>query len=330
MNDLITRTRPTEEGLRKEWTPDIHALWNLEARRPAFHRGPSRRSLLIAGAAAAVIVVAVPAGLPGWVVAPATAAPLRAVAAGAAMQPQQQWADGQFLHVRTTSVQDDVREGGSRIVRNDWYAPDGWVWSHRAGTRMDGQRFAEEYIFPPGCGWMRPGYAATMPTDAHALDLFLRARAIGSTSQDEAVFVAIGDMLKQEAATPQVRAAAIGALALNTKITVADGSDPSGRKALIVTLVDEAARPKVKQSLYLDTATGYLLANRDSHESGSYTAVIDLRAIVDRLPDDIAQSLGTAKVVKDGNTAPKPYTRPSDPIPVPSQTYTPVPATPNR
>ena len=43
---------------------------------------------------------------------------------------------------------------------------------------------------------MRPDYAATMPTEPHLLDAFLRARTLGSTSQDEAVFVAIGDMLE--------------------------------------------------------------------------------------------------------------------------------------
>lgn len=318
MNDVIARTRPTDESLRAEWTPGTFVP---SAKRRVARPFP-RRLLAAAAILVAALAVGVSAILPSWSPTPAVAAPLEQLALKAAGQPAPQWADTQFLHVRTVSRQDDNQPVHSVATRDDWYAPDGWVWSHRESASGSGSH-VEEFIFAPADGWMRPGFAATMPTDPHELDAFLRARVTGSTSQDEAVFVAIGDMLRQEAAPPALRAAALRTLGLNPKATVTKGQDPTGRPCLVVTFVDEGQRPGERQVLFLDEGTGDLLGDAIYGPGFVYESTVTLRVVVDALPADIAERLGTEKVVKDGNAKPDPYTGPNDPTPVPSQTYSP-------
>jgi hypothetical protein len=281
----------------------------------------------------AALGVVLPLTRPGWFVPPAAASPLSTVASVAATRPALTWLDGQFLHVHVESRQETpAGEGGtpavhSLMVTDNYYTPDGWTWSHRVD--QDGR--VEDYLFGPGSGWMRPGYAATMPTEPHALDLFLRARTVGSSSQDEAVFVAIGDMLKAEAATPELRAAAIRVLALNPHVHVTNATDSEGRAALVVKFVDEAARAGETQVLYLDPTTGDALGEaREMSSDGTnyYRAVVTVREVVSALPAELAKSLGTDKVVKVGPGA-SPYATPVDPTPVPSQTYSPPPLLPN-
>lgn len=319
MNDLIHRTRPTDEALRAEWAPAAGAVPGLDTKpQLTIRRGVSRRTLLVAGAVVAVGALAIPIGLAGPGTQTATAAPLQAVAAQAARQPR--WEEGQFLHVRTTSAQSDER-GTRRVIRDNWIAPDGWIWSLRTVTNHGSAPVTEADIFEPSTTWLNPDYAAKMPTDPHQLDKFLRARAVGSPSEDEAVFVAIGDMLKHEAAPPALRAAAIRTLALNPKITVTEGVDPAGRTALRVTFVDEAARPGARQFLYLDPDTGNLLAEGSRHGAISYSGVITLREVVTGLPAHVVQRLGTEKVIKNENGTSKPEPRPSTGS-VPSESYT--------
>ncbi|HBX80850.1 MAG: CU044_5270 family protein [Propionibacteriaceae bacterium] len=335
MSDLIERSRPEPEGLDAEWTPEVQTDILREVtgpdRRPRYDLHPVRRRALVAVAAVAgLMLVAVPVMVPGWFQSTAAAVPLNSLADKTSLTTAPMWAEGQFLHVQTVSRQDDSGPDSEMpihesLVRDDWITPDGWRWSQRVIDSSNMPGATERFIFPPLDGWMRPGYAATMPTEPHALDAFLRARALGSSSQDEAVFVAIGDMLKAEAAPPAQRSAAIRALALNPKVTVANGVDPTGRATLVVTFVDENTRPGVRQVLFLDGATGDLMGEARYHASGSYVATVTVREVVDALPDAIAKELGTEKVVNVGNTEPVSYPGPVDPTPVPSQTYTPKP-----
>ncbi len=334
MSDLIERTRP---DLSAEWTPARRtaALEALLDAPDVRHRG--RRWLIGAGAATVVGALAVPVALPGWFASSAAAAELEGVAAAASRKAGLTWGAGQFLHVLATTSQTGMIDSDRgltpidlRLRIDDWRDPEGWTWSRRASTRDGVTRPREYYLFEPGWGWMRPGYAATMPTEAHALDLFLRTRVSGSTSQDEAVFVAIGDMLKQEAAPPDLQAAAIRTLGLNPKVRVTREKDPSGRPAVKATFIDEGARPGSSSSLFLDPATGALLAEQDTWPDGRYQSVIDRREVVDRLPAEIVAKLGTEHVAQDGSGEKVPGGSPMpDPTPHPSETYTPYP-TPGR
>lgn len=340
MVDLIERTKPTEAGLTAEWTPEARqeVLGRVLAGEvPRMRSGRRAWPAAVAASLLAGLMLAPPAALPGWFFNTAAAEELAGVARAARELPPLEWVDGQFLRVRTIETQDrgslepgsDAAEeefgpdGQRRVTYDDFHTTDGWTWSDRL---VNGA--SERYIFPPGWGWTRPDYAAGMPTEAHLLDVFLRARVLGSTSQDEAVFVAIGDMLKQEAAPPSIRAAAIGVLGLNPKVTVHQGDDPEGREALTVTFTDEAQRPGMSQHLYLDRETGVLLASAIDYPEGHYQRVVTSREVVDSLPADLAAALGTektGKAIMDGQTTIIPDNAGPDPVPVPEQTYTPAP-----
>lgn len=181
-----------------------------------------------------------------------------------------------------------------RVTLDDYYAADGWHWSDRV---VNGA--SERYTFGPGWGWSRPDFAAAMPGEPHLLDAFLRARVMGPTSVDEAVFSAISDMLRQEAAPPKVRAAALGVLGLNPKVTVERVPDPQGRPALKATFVDEQARPGVRQSLYIDPQTGLILVKTIDADDYSYHSVVTDREVVDALPASLVDTLGTERIAKE-------------------------------
>lgn len=337
MNDLIETTRPTDDGLAGEWTPSLRRQVLTDVQTGRRHPGLIRRRrwpVAVAASVAASLVLAVPVAFPGWFGRTAAAEELAPVAQAAAEQPRLEWTEDQFLHVRTEAVQTDALGTESaddlerRVTFDDYRTVDGWTWSDRTIESTNGQDHAERYIFSPNWGWMRPGYAATMPTEPHLLDAFLRARVAGSTSQDEAVFVAIGDMLRAEAADPQLRAAAISVLGLNPKVTVEHTTDPHGRNALMVTFVDEARRGDRRQVLYLDPDTGALLAEGDTWSQNSYETVVTERNVVDALPADLAAALGTEKVAKevtDGQTWITPDEPIEDPKPGVEQSYTPAP-----
>lgn len=336
MTDLIERTRPTAQGVSAEWTPELsqQVFDDVVAGRVDRMRGLRRPwPLAVAASLIVAVLLAVPLAFPGWFTQSASAEELGRVARVAGEQPRLGWTDGQFLRVQSIESQTgDLESGGSdqtrRVVSDDFHTVDGWTWSDRT---VNGQ--VERFLFPPSWGWSRPDYAASMPTEPHLLDALLRARALGSSSQDEAVFTAIGTMLGAEAAPPQVRAAAIGVLGLNRKVTVERGTDPLGRPALRATFVDEAQRPGMRQSLYLAPDTGELLArgregSRDDAAPFRNEWVITHREVVAGLPAHLVDALGTEKVGKEvinGQTRPIAHNPGPDPVPVPQQSYTPAP-----
>jgi len=283
----------------------------------------------------AALMLSGPIALPGWFTTTAAAEELGKVAAAASTQTRLEWGDHQYLRVQSIDTRTGMADGpaagaeppatdvsaGTRVTFDDYYTTDGWTWSDRVANGH-----TEQYIFPPAWGWMRPDYASAMPTEPHLLDAFLRARALGSTSPDEAVFVAIGDMLRQEAAPPAVRAAAIGVLGLNPKVTVERTTDTQSRPALKVTFTDEAMRPGTRQYLYLAPDTGVLLGRGSNGPGWDYQSVITHREVVDALPTDLAAVLGTEKVGKEvSNGKTTPIADNAGPDPVPEQTYTPAP-----
>lgn len=332
MADLIERTRPTDAGLAVAW-PDEQRHQVLDAvladashstDGPRRRGGRSRRWVLAAAAASvAAVTVAAPSALPGWFTRTAAADELNRVAASAKEQPAWEWADGQFLRVRSVETQENREEGWSqRVTYDDFHTTDGWTWSDRL---VNGA--VERYIFPPGWGWHRPDYATGMPTEPHLLDAFLRLRVQGSASQNEAVFVAIGDMLRAEAAPPAVRAAAIGVLGLNPGVNVDRTTDAQGRDAVRATLV-EPARPGETQTLMLDSRTGVLLGYGATWSDGWYESRIVDRGIVDALPTDVAAALGTDKIgkaIENGQTTLIDDERGPDPVAGAEQTWTPAP-----
>ena len=332
MVDLISRTRPDDEALECEWTPAQRRQLLDDVLTGRARRVPTRRRawpVAVAASVTAALMLVVPVAFPGWL-GTASADDLNGLARTAAAQSSLEWGEGQFLRVQSVETQKGAPDGVSgtpqvdrRVTHDDYHATDGWHWSDRT---VNGR--VERYLFSPSRGWSSPDYASTMPTEPHLLDAFLRVRVLGSTSQDEAVFVAIGDMLRAEAATPAVRAAAIGVLGLNPRVTVAHTDDPQGRRALKVTFADPAARPGMEQFLYLDPSTGLLLGSGSQWDSGFYQSTILRREIVDALPESLTSTVGTERIATmydRGRVELMPGDAGPDPAPVPQQTYTPYP-----
>lgn len=104
MDDLITRTRPTEAGIATEWTPQAQHRVRTELRsatRPRRRRWP----LAVAACVLAGLMLALPLSFPGWFSRSAAAEELTGLARTTAAQPRLEWGPTQYLRVTTTSTQ---------------------------------------------------------------------------------------------------------------------------------------------------------------------------------------------------------------------------------
>lgn len=126
------------------------------------------------------------------------------------------------------------------------------------------------------CTWHRPevvafdeptaAFLAALPTDVGRLSGYLRRHVEGSSSRDEAVFVAVGDMLREAdgLASPRLRAALVAVLSRTPGVTLhRSDRDALGRPALRLDFVDQRIRPGEVQSLYFDPAAFHLVEERD-------------------------------------------------------------------
>ena len=97
-----------------------------------------------------------------------------------------------------------------------------------------------------------------MPTDPDKLNKYMRSHVTGSTSRDEAVFVAVGDALRiaDGLASPKLRAAFLAVLSRTPGVTLFEGQrDDLNHPAIRADFVDQANRPGEVQSLYFDPTT---------------------------------------------------------------------------
>jgi hypothetical protein len=109
-------------------------------------------------------------------------------------------------------------------------------------------------------------YLAALPTDPNQLADYLLNHVHGSTSKDEAVFVAVDDMLRNfdGFASPRLKAAMVDVLSRSHLVTVHSGVDDDfGRPAIRVDFMDQARRPGELTSLYFDPTSFQLLERRD-------------------------------------------------------------------
>lgn len=306
----ITALRPTDDDLDAAWTPErraavtdrirtaiarestteiatdpaasrhIASIHRKALATPAVAQGISRRRtvLVTTGIAAAVaallaIPLLVPSGSPAG---PPSASALEALAATAAAEKPLQ--PGQFRHAVNQSTQN-----GHVITRESWTAADGHLWRVDAasGTSM-------YYAFPPGEDSINspsPAFLATLPTDPAALATYLRANVHGSSSTDEAMFVAVGDMLDGGFAPPSLRAAALRVLEQVPHVRAYPGQDSLGRAATVVEFVDESIRPGEVQTLYFDPDSSNLTQESETVGDHSYSDVVVSTDVVTSVPD---------------------------------------------
>lgn len=161
-----------------------------------------------------------------------------------------------------------VDAGGKRkLVQTNkyWSAPDGSLWSlSTSHGKTDCIR--SPFAGSPTFDNPTKAFLDDLPTGVDALTAYLRGHVQGSSSTEEAVFVAVGDMLRMAdgMASSQLRAGLVGVLSRTDGVTVhRNVHDVLGRPAVRADFVDQQKRPGAVASLYFDRATFQLLEERD-------------------------------------------------------------------
>jgi hypothetical protein len=298
--DTVAAYRPNETTLSAEWSSGRRtAVLEKILAEPAVRTGHdllaigrARRrwvpAAVIAGAAAAAVVaigVVLPSGTPGAATSAAAAEQLEKLAVRAEASPADLVGPGQFGHVLETFVQTGASAG--TVVNESWTGYDGTIWRRDVnGALGPGVTYLE---FPPGAGgselsWPTPKLLASLPTNVDELNAYLRRNVTGSSSKDEAVFVAVGDLLRGGYAPPALRAAMIRVLELTPHITATKTHDSLGRPAYRIDFVDHAIRPHETETLMFDPNTSAILEEADRNPISSYTGTYTEDTTVDSVP----------------------------------------------
>jgi len=283
--DRVARFAPTTASVAAEWTianddevlaritrnaeaTDVLPLHFVPA--PAARRTQWRRMLPVAASAAVLAVAAggLVAMLPG----------------GSDEAPGGRLTGPVFTPPPGLSAKPDVGRG--QIGYRELVGVRGTMSQRSSGERVWVRPNGDTMRSIGDCRWTRPevvgfdeptaAFLAALPTDVGRLSGYLRRHVEGSSSRDEAVFVAAGDMLREAdgLASPRLRAALVAVLSRTPGVTLHERDrDALGRPALRLDFVDQRIRPNEVQSLYFDPIAFHLVEERDGSngEPGRYT-----------------------------------------------------------
>lgn len=301
--DAVVATRPDTELIDQAWYVGRReqvlrqVLANPRSSQPGTPvRAPRRTRWGLVAAAVALVATAglftqvlVPLGGPG---SPQTAQALDRLAAAvpaSAVIP----AGSYELTVYTesgTAESDNSRPYAYATRRSTWTAADGWAWAHQTG---DDPAY---YIFRPA---PKNYDLNAVPADPAVMEAYLRAKVMGSSSVEEALFEAVKATLIFTPTPASTRAASIRMLASVPGIMVTENTtDPAGRPATRVAFVDAKNRPGIVNAIYLDPLTQIVAVLQTQNGQPYYTCVYHERRIVRSLPDDIINTLGIDRIEK--------------------------------
>lgn len=159
-------------------------------------------------------------------------------------------------------------QGQDAMIDRSWVSPKGDIVSFRTGSQNGCFRF--KHSGNPSFQEPTQSFFDSLPIGVDPLNTYLRKHVSGSTSREEAVFVAVGDALSTAdgLATPRLRAALVGVLSRTRGVYVHKNvRDYFGRAALRADFIDPKSRPNVVASLYFDPATFQLLEERNGTTS---------------------------------------------------------------
>lgn len=199
--------------------------------------------------------------------------------------------EGTFLHVKTEALQQNSTLFGDGKTldtnRESWVRWDGKTWAidtrHSAGWR-------EYHEFPrsgePSLGNPTPEFAASLPDDPDALRAYLDDHVSGSSSHEEAIFVAVGDLARSHFLPPETLAAALQVLADVEGVETEDVT-VQGRSAVEITYSSFWGRLTGSDSITVDRATARVISENQSDPGGSYELTTTLVEVVDEIPQDV-------------------------------------------
>jgi hypothetical protein len=184
---------------------------------------------------------------------------------------------GQYSHRVDQQIQLDadgtpLANAQDAMVNRNWVSTNGDILSVRTGSQHRCANF--RHSGDPNFEDPTLSFFASLPTGADALNEYMRDHVAGSSSRDEAVFVAVGDALRTAdgLASPQLRGAFVAVLSRTAGVVVhEDQRDYLGRPAVRADFVDQRIRPGEIQSLYFDPSTFQLLEGRESSNSQPQT-----------------------------------------------------------
>lgn len=320
--------RPTGTSVQHEWSAtvrdDVRArvLGETAGIAPRLRFRPARRTRsVLAPLAAAAAVVALIGGI---VYATAGSGGDDNVQAAGPIYRASAYRDtpivGPHQYSRRMVTAYRLNPGHAPVVMGtseDWIAPDGSIWTKRTTVGAANECLHFTFSGPADFSVPDQAFLDALPTDPAALLDHLRSHVSGSSSRDEAVFVAVGDMLRTAdgLATSQLRAAIPEMLSHSARVTVHPGvTDFRGRNAVRADFVEGKDRPGELDSLYFDASTFQLLEERAGATPGpvppyattAYDAsvaptststdltgnatvtVLDSETVVDTLPSDVA------------------------------------------
>ena len=301
--DTLAAHRPTDDDLLTAWpASDRYAVWSsLKGRlasdlAPVERRGslqnPAHRRLrrwVIAGAAASAVAVALSMG--PALLGPdgnASAQAVSQLVTSAKLSTAVVIPEGKVLHLRVEDDQHSTSPSTNtgRRTLESWIATDGHTWRRDVENNGD----VQYYLFAPrwsGDGIDRsPAGVASLPSESSTLLALLDGKVTGANSHHEAIFFAVGDLVRLGYVTPAVRAAAIEAAAGLPEVTAVR---ESGRTTL--SFSDDSMRKGVVQSLVFDSATAALLAERTTatQDDFVYNSTTTIQAIVDAVPTEVIE-----------------------------------------
>ncbi len=314
MTDLMQRlaqARPTDAELDPMWPADRRAeAWDrirAEYDGGLAPRRTKRRARWLVAAGSAAALVACTSLLGG---SPASArAQLLELAVVAAENGGPVIEEGTFLHVKTESVQRNSRIFGDGATydtnRESWVRWDGKMWA--VDTRPSAG-WTDYQVFAPSdeLGDPTPELVSTLPTEPAELRAYLDEHVQGSSSHEEAVFVAVYDLVQSHFLDSERLAAVLTVLAdvdgVATEEVVVDGRD-----AVEVTFTEIWGVLKGTQSFTVDKATAQLIASNKVDPGGTYDSRTVLVEVVDEVPSDVLEVIDRhgqgARLCEDGTPA---------------------------
>ncbi|MFN2563072.1 MAG: hypothetical protein ABR571_17490 [Jatrophihabitans sp.] len=152
------------------------------------------------------------------------------------------------------------------MVNRNYVSATGEITSIRTGSQNVCYRFG----VTTGSSWEQPtrAFFAALPTDVDALQTYLRNHVEGSSSHDEAVFVAVGDALRTAGglASAKLRAAMLAVLSRTPGVVLhLNAQDYLDRPAIRADFVDQQIRPGEVHAYYFDPTDFRFLEERFAH-----------------------------------------------------------------
>ncbi|WP_353950070.1 hypothetical protein V6K52_10485 [Knoellia sp. S7-12] len=179
--------------------------------------------------------------------------------------------DSSFLHVVTVE-----KLGEAPRTMESWMSSEGHLW--RRDSFPNGEVRLNDFGVQDGpfVDGPSPMDATAFPDEPKALQSLLREKVSRSSSENEAVFVAIGDLARSGLLPPKVRAASLEVIAALPEVR-ATKTVVGGRPMVRVDFADNSIRKDQVFTLVFDGTTAELV-----EESGTFRGVTDTRVVITR------------------------------------------------